>query len=651
VEILEEEVLNRISHFRFHLLLCFVMGSFIAVWMRGAQLQLLKDKRIEVVKARQYNSTLTLHSRRGTIIDHRGRELATSIRSYSLFADPQIIQNEAYASKTLGKILRRSPRHLKKIFEQKSRRFVWLVRHLDEKTFREISALQLRGLGFVEDYRRVYPNEELASSLIGFVGREGLGLEGLEAFYNAELGGRKERISVRRDARGRPLLDDRLLLTEKFKNKNLRLNIDLEVQFFLEQELRKILKETEADQALGVILDAQTARIVAISNIHPKMNSINGSRFRNTTLVDSFEPGSVMKVFTVAAGLREGKIHPAQTFEMQDGRLQIGGRIIREADRSKKGDRLDITEILAYSSNVGSSLIAFKVGDKALHQTLLDFGFGQRLGVDFPGEARGILHPPPWNQHLLANISFGHGMTATPLQIAAAYAAIANGGKLYQPQLIHSLEDPFTGEVQKVEPKLLRTVLEPQTAQILRVMLTQSTQIGTGLSARVPGYFVGGKTGTAQKVRRDQRGYESNAYISSFCGFFPADRPQYVIYIAVDHPKGRQVYGSQVAAPVFSEVAGFLARRDGVRPSVVAPGIVGRQSLSQNPSDRRPSSGNIEVTQTSGPDSTSLKLAQELALKKLQEKFFQDGNETDHSRDFYKARGPNIPQRNTIIIQ
>jgi cell division protein FtsI (penicillin-binding protein 3) len=274
-----------------------------------------------------------------------------------------------------------------------------------------------------------------------------------------------------------------------------------------------------------------------------------------------------MKSFVIAAGLKQKILQPNTKYFCENGLMKIGDRTIREAETSHSFGNLTVTEILAKSSNIGTTKIAFQLGAENLRKVYQDFGFGERTFIDFPGETKGILHSLPWNPHLLSNISFGHGITASPIQIANAYAALVNGGFLNKPYLVESVKDPETSESKHFTPELLRKVLADQESKQMRMMLSSVTaEGGTGQAARVKGFIVGGKTGTAQKVSPNKRGYMPGAYISSFVGFIPANDPRFVIYVAIDHPK-KAFYGSTVAAPLFARLAGFAARREGLPPS------------------------------------------------------------------------------------
>jgi cell division protein FtsI (penicillin-binding protein 3) len=546
----------------------FLFSCFLILWsmllMRAMFLQIFPDGRLENLKRKQFETSLQIRTRRGAILDRNGKELAASVPAYSLFVDPKMVRDPIILISRLSKFLDVSKATLRKrLMGDRTRRFVWVRRQLNEKQRDEIKKWGEPGLGFIEEPRRVYPNGALLSQVLGFVGSEGDGLEGLELQFNKNLEGRLKSILLPRDARGRPLLEDGRSLSEVPDGSDLELTIDHEVQFTLENELASVVDKFEADAAVGLVLDAHSSEILALANLP------NTSR-RNHVVTDAFEPGSTMKTFVIAAGLRENLLKPSTTYFCENGRMKVGDRWISEADAHHRFGNLTVTEILANSSNIGSAKIAFDVGEERLYKTLVDFGFGSKLGLELPGEARGILNPLPWRQHLFSNVAFGHGISVTPLQLAAAYAAIANGGVLKRPLLVRSIRKPGKDEPQLFHAEELRRVLTPGEAATMRLMLSAATEAkATGANARINGYYVGGKTGTAQKVDTSKGGYIKNAYISSFAGFVPANDPRYVIFVAVDNPR-KSYYGSQVAAPIFAKIAQYMVRRAGVPPMLIS---------------------------------------------------------------------------------
>ncbi|MEK6773729.1 MAG: penicillin-binding transpeptidase domain-containing protein [Bdellovibrionota bacterium] len=560
-----------------------VCGLWILLIGRAFDLQVLPDERLKSLQAKQFQTVVTLQARRGAILDRFGRDLALSTRAVSVYADPKLLDKHKNIAKKIAPFLGQNWQTIDAKIKDKTKRFVWIQRLLSPEEADPIKALGIKGISFVDEWRRVYPNDSLMAQTMGFVGNEGQGLEGIELVYDTELKGAKKRVTVKKDARGRPLLADGLLFTENPDGNDLNLTIDSELQFALENELKGALQEYGAKSAVGIILDAQTSAIRAMAsapsfdpNIKTKADSVYQ---RNRSISDQFEPGSTMKSFVVAMALHKKLLQPNSKYYCEMGQFKVGDRIVREADSKHKFGFLTVSEILAFSSNIGSAKIAFQLGDEEVHSGLSAFGFGQKIGIDLPGEAKGSVQPMPWNSHLLSNISFGHGVSATALQMANGYAALVNGGILRTPYVVDSIRDPESGEVRKMEPKVIRRVITSEESEKMRLMLMSVTnEGGTGVNARVNGFLVGGKTGTAQKMNPNGKGYLPNSYISSFAGFIPAHQPQFIIYVAVDDPQ-KAYYGSQVAAPVFSRLASYAARREGLVPLILS----GEKKLMMSP--------------------------------------------------------------------
>lgn len=548
-----------------------LLGSTLL--LRAAWLQFLPNSKLKTLKNRQFETIVTLPSRRGAIVDRQGRDLAMSTAAFSLYADPKIMTHKKSVAKKLAKELGLSVDTVYSKIKDPKRRFSWIQRRVDRDTMENIQAMKIRGLSFVEEWKRIYPNENLMPQILGFLGNEGQGLEGLELKFEETLKGNKKKVAVKRDARGRPLVSDGLLFTENPEGHEIHLTIDSELQYNLENELHRVMTEFEAVGAMGVILDAQTSAILAMGTVPTfdlnKVSSTPTHLKRNRAITDFFEPGSVIKPFVAAKGIKDKLIQPNSKYFCEMGQWKIGKRTIRESDSNHKFGNLSIMEILAFSSNVGTGKMALDMGQEKVREGLTEFGFGQKSGVDLPGEVKGILHNLPWNPHLTANISFGQGMTATMLQVANAYAVLANGGVLKKPYIVEKVKNVETGEIEEYKPEEIRRVLTKQEAESMRMILTAVThKDGTGYNARVPGFQVAGKTGTAQKARTDGRGYERGAYIASFAGMIPAHKPEFVIYVAVDHPK-KAYYAGTVAAPLFSRVASFAVRKKGLAPSLI----------------------------------------------------------------------------------
>ena len=551
--------------------------SLLVLWClliaKAAYVQVVPSEKLTQLREKVFKRIVHLKSRRGAIFDRDQRELAISIPSYSLYADPMLIKDPKGASRKLGRYFGKSSRKYYRKLKNQKKRFVWLERRLAKHHRDKISNWKIYGLAFVEEPTRVYPNDQLFSHVLGFVGSEERGLEGLELIYDDILRGENRKLKFHKDARGRPLLVNGQVFLDRPDGADLHLTVDSGLQFKLEKELQMVVDKFDAESAVGLILDAKTSAVLALAhsplfNINRPTSSPEEVR-RNRAVTDAFEQGSTFKTFTIAGALAHGVVQPNTKINCEKGKFQIGRRTIREADSRHEFDFLTVSEVLAQSSNIGSTKIAFKLGDKKLRKVLESFGFGEKTGVDLPGESRGILQKTPWVPHLLSNVSFGHGVTATPLQVAAAYAAIANGGVLKRPYIVQSIVSSDSGVREDFGPEVIRRVLTPSEASTMRLMLAGTTLPGsTGALARVHGFPVAGKTGTAQKVR-DGGGYWAHRYISSFVGFLPVNNPKYVIYIAVDSPR-RKYYGSQVAAPVFSKVASYAVLKAGLAPVLLS---------------------------------------------------------------------------------
>ncbi len=556
---------------------CLLWGLIL---VRAAYLQFLPHEKLNALQARQFETVVTLPARRGSIYDRNGKELAMSSPAYSLYADPKMIKDKKAVAKRLAQITGVSAKEIFQKIKDKSKRFVWIDRLLSASSAEDVREMKTKGLGLVEDWKRVYPNDQLLGTTLGFVGKEGQALEGVELHYDKILRGEKKKVSMRRDARGRPLIQDGLLFTETPQGKEMKLTIDADLQYFVETELASAVHKFEADGGWVVVLDAKTSAIRALSslpNFDPnKPQNSNSQERRNRSVTDTFEPGSTLKTFVIAQAIENKMIKPNTKIFCENGSFRIGKRVIHEAEKDHAQGTISVTDVLAYSSNIGTSKIALMMGDQKLKEAYNSFGFGQKNGVDLPGEAKGIMVPLPWRDHLLANISFGQGITASPLQIANAYAAIANGGMLNQPYIVESITDVETNETIVTEMKPIRRAISNETASQMRLMLANATsENGTGGAARVPGYYVGGKTGTAQKVKTNGRGYIPGGYIGSFAGFIPANEPQLVIFVGIDHPR-KGYYGAQVAAPVFSRIASYAVRRDGVTPELLTENTISK---------------------------------------------------------------------------
>jgi cell division protein FtsI (penicillin-binding protein 3) len=547
--------------------LSIVLIWFFVLWtvlvLRGLQMQILPNHQLSSSKDKQYQRIVKLQSKRGDIFDRNGVELAISVPAYSLFADPSLISKPNKIALKLSKTLGISYKSLHKKLSRKNSRFVWIQRLLDESQKNKILKWEEKGLGFKEEFKRIYPNKNIFSHTLGFVGSDGRGLEGIERRYNTHLTSDAEVYNLPKDARGRFLVEDGWLFMSKRDGEDLNLTVDLDMQYQVEQELKNAIEYHEADAAWAIVMDPNTSEILAMAtqpdfDVNYALKTSN-TRRRNRVLSDIYEPGSTLKTIFLAGALENNIVEPNTLFDTSSGKIEIDGRVIRESDDDHKHAQLSVSEILAYSSNVGVSKIALKMKDEQIYETLQKFGFTDKVGIDLAGETRGILSSPPWRDHLKANIAFGHGVALSAIHVANAYAAIANGGVLHKPYVVK--RDENIGE----------RIISRKTADKLKMMLVNATgEKGTGRRARVKGFPVAGKTGTAQKVDATGRGYLRGQYISSFVGFIPANDPEYLIYVVIDNPKKNGYYASDTAAPVFSKLAQYAINKKGIAPVYMA---------------------------------------------------------------------------------
>lgn len=545
------------KNFRLRLGLAFMAVVLLGagVFVRAAWLMLVPSERMEVALDRQFRSDAPKIPRRGYILDRSGEPIAISVKVKSLFANPGKIEHKGEAAYLLSRALPglASDQVREKIKGKKG--FVWLKRHLSdeeaaavEQLFRRKPVLSI-GMGLVDETRRSYPDGNLASQIIGFTGLDNRGLEGVELGFNSVLSGEVSEKGVR-------------------DGKNVLLTIDKFLQYTLEAELREGMKNSSAASASGLILDADTGDILAIASVPGydlnNYKQASPDHRRNRLITDTYEPGSTMKPLMVAGALQMGAIKPDARVFCENGKFQIGKHWVNEAEAKDKWGWLTVGQVLQKSSNIGATKIGFLFGSSNLFSWYKTLGLSAKTGVNLPGEVGGVLPDwKKWNKIHLSNISFGQGMSVTPLQVARAYAAIANGGFLVQPRIVRQLNS-FEGEVEEILPVAQPVkVMEPSVAQAVRDMISKvATDEGTAPKAAIPGFQVLGKTGTAQKAYPGI-GYRSGKHIGSFVGFIKDVKPRYVTIITVDEPKF-PYFGGETAAPIFQRVMSLALARSGV---------------------------------------------------------------------------------------
>lgn len=529
---------------------------FLVVGVRAFHMQVMRHDQLVKLAERQYNRTIPLVPARGGIYDRNGAPLAVSLEMDSLYAEPRRIKDPHGTAAVLAPILGEPQRELLKKLTL-DRGFVWLERRLQPDTVNRIKRLQLAGVGFVKESKRFYPNFEVASHVLGFTGVDPAGLEGIELRYDATILGNTGYLVTERDALGRDVALHDVVVKDASPGRSLVLTLDKNIQYLAEKELTRAVQSSGAKAGMAVMMEPATGKVLALAN-YPTFNPNSFAKYspfqlRNRSVVDSFEPGSTFKIFLMAAAIEEKLVRPQDQVNCENGSYMFGGRTIR--DDHPQG-RISVSEVLKYSSNIGSAKIGFKLGDDRLFRYLKAFGFGDKTGIDLPGEVSGGLRPVSrWYGSDLATIAFGQGVSTSAIQLVSAVSAVANGGMLMKPYLVERVVDDAGRELKTFQPQPMRRVISAETAAaVSRMMESVTATGGTGTRAAIEGFRVAGKTGTAQKVDPISKGYSATKRTASFIGFVPAEKPQLAILVVIDEPSSSP-YGGVVAAPAFREIA------------------------------------------------------------------------------------------------
>lgn len=567
---------------------CVVMALiFTGFSARLIHLQVGKHEEYTALAAQKHSIRLTVPARRGLIFDRNGEILATNIPVRKVVVDGSHLNNaEALAAlaapyldlseKALGKELKTSSKYKVLFSDLPEDKALALQKAMEKKG--------LRGMYFHQNTTRTYPNGPMLSHVLGFLSRKDpedehvVGVEGVERSMQDALCGKDGFRHIERDRTGREIVIYRGQEQAAKNGLSVQLTIDMGLQAILETELDNACKELRPENAIGIIIQPKTGEILAMAS-RPTfdLNQINSAKpagMKNRAIMDMLEPGSTFKIVVVAAALNERTVNENTLVYCENGSFAYGGRILR--DHHGYG-QMNVHDILMKSSNIGSAKLALMMGDEKFYEYVRRFGFGERTGVDLPGEISGLVHPPArWDKLTITRMPMGHSVAVTPLQLAMSMAVIANGGKLMRPHIIQSVKDSEGKEIQNFAPEVVRQVVPAKTAEFVsKALMEVVTERGTATLASVNGFAVAGKTGTAQKV--DPRGgYTEGKYVTSFVGYLPAEDPQLVCLILIDDAKLSPSvnYGGLVAAPIFSRVAEKAARYLDLTPASRAEALL-----------------------------------------------------------------------------
>ena len=557
--------------------LCFLVG-FAILLFRFFDLQVLQAETMMQKARRQHEKTITLDSNRGAIVDRQGKPLALNLDVPSVYATPSSLDNPTRVARQLAQVLGVPRESLEKRLRAE-RDFVWIQRKIDDSQVERLNDLALPGVGVVVEARRFYPKGTLLAHVLGFAGMDSQGLEGLENGYDEHLRGQVRRVVLQRDALGRVIIPESQRKSQPLSGHAISLTIDEVIQYIAEQALEQTVRNTKARGGAVLVMAPKTGQMLAWAlrpTFDPNhIHQASPERWRNRGVTDPYEPGSTLKVVLAAAALELNRVAPDTLLYAGDGEIPISGTVIHDHE---KAGWVTFREAIQRSSNVAFVKMSWELGREQVYQFLRTFGFGEKTGIDLPGESIGILRrPDQWSQRTLPSLAIGQEIAVTPLQLLTAVSAVANEGWLMRPFLVREISDHQGRSVWEHVPHIRRRPISAETAKTVTDLLVNVVDRGTGKRAAIPGYRVAGKTGTAQKVDPATGTYSSTKFVGSFVGFVPAEDPQLAILVMIDEPQG-PAWGGVVAAPVFRKVAEQALRYLSVAPGEEARMVASRSS-------------------------------------------------------------------------
>jgi stage V sporulation protein D (sporulation-specific penicillin-binding protein) len=557
--------------------ICAAIAAFL-VW-RLYYVQVVRGPALAREALAQRSDTVEVFARRGSILDRSGVVMVRSLPSQSAFVVPHdVVDADATVAKLEGIFGKLDPALIATIHDRHLW-FAWIARKIPNETAARVAALDLPGIQLEQEDsgRRVDAAGTTASTVLGFTGTDENGLDGAEYSFDDLLRGRSGKVTLEADEFGRPIpFGKESVVVPAEPGLDVVLTIDSYLQFVAEQALHEQVSKFHALDGTAIVMDPWTGEVLAMANAPDfdpnRFYAFDDDHRRDRAVMDAYEPGSTFKLLTVAAGLESGKISATSRFPARD-EIQVGGRTIHNAEdgfMANQGGSETVEQIVQYSHNVGAAEIGLSLGDKTFYEMERKAGFGDPTQIGLPGENPGIVPPPSqWSDSSLATMSFGQGVSVTPLAMARFYCAIANGGISMRPRILRAIQSADGRTLYAYGPEVERRVFSERTAATLRAFLRQVVLAGTGNpTAQIPGYSTAGKTGTAQMVVDGQ--YRAGSYAASFIGMVPYEHPRYVIYVKVERPLG-SYYGSVVAAPAFAKIARAAMLYSGVLPQVTPP--------------------------------------------------------------------------------
>lgn len=553
-------------------LLLMLSAVFFGLIIRLGWIQLKQGPILQQRAFDQWTRDVSVAPKRGIIYDRNGKILAQSATAETIVARPLQIEDPEATADKLAPVIGMDRDEILKIISDKTKSEKWLKRQVSKEEANAVRQLGLKGIVFTEETKRYYPNENLASHVLGFVGRDGQGLNGIELQYDKYLKGKPGKIITQTDGKGREIPQSPQQYIKPEDGDNVYLTIDAVIQHFTEKAVEQALTDNKAKRAIGIVMDPQTGEILALTN-KPDFNP-NGfpppelktakdieAVTRNAAVTDVYEPGSTFKIITAAAGLDTGAVKPDDTFYCPGYKIVAGQKIKCWRSYNPHGHETFV-EGVENSCNPVFMEVGERMGVQTFYNYIKRFGFGNKTGLDLPGEAKGLMqNEDKVGPVELATISFGQGISVTPIQLVTAVSAAVNGGRLMVPHLVKQIKDPNDNVVIDNQPQVVRQVISEQTSETLRPILESVVTNGTGKAAYIEGYRIGGKTGTAET-------YKEGKYVSSFIAFAPADNPKLVVLVVVYEPSAGTYFGSTVAAPAVKSIISDTFDYWGIKPDV-----------------------------------------------------------------------------------
>lgn len=597
---------QRFNNRGFGLLAVLIMVAGVLV-LRLFFLQIVDTSDLEAKNLSQVQVDRKLQSPRGTIYDRHESPLAMSVFTKSLYADPQMLKkNPEDIAELVAPYVSISKEAIVENLKE-DMAFVWLDRMMEPDKSKAVEKIiedeKLEGLNFVEESKRYYPNGNLAAQVLGFVGTEDKGLDGLEMVLDDELKGGLTKEVVATDRKGNAIFGSVLAQYLPDKGKSVTLTIDATVQFIAERALEQAMVDIKPAHASVIVMDPKTGEILAMAN-RPTYDPNHYDKgkeqdFKNIAVTNLYEPGSTFKPIIASAALASGK-WTVDTVYNDTGSIMASGHVMQNWNGEGYG-KVRLLEILKFSINTGMARLGLTTGPEILSEYVHKYGFGQPTGIELPGEGEGLLFNPEEMADIdTASMSIGQGIAVTPLQMVRAFGAIANGGILMKPHIVKAYNNPDGTVASETQTESQGQAIPENVASTIVDILEKEVSEGGGNKAMVEGYHFGGKTGTAQKLNTEYGGYLDGRYIASFIGFGPVEDPKFVVLVAIDDPSNGSIYGGQIAAPVFKDIMSQLVRYYQISPSVKEEVKVGATTVQTLPNPSKNSDGSVTLPNFAG---------------------------------------------------